>query len=500
MIRKIYLSAGVVMVFLIMNFGCKNQSDFTEPLFKKFHNEVFKHLDTAGYSPVFVNTISDQKTEINNIDFIAKYYAKRQNEPVFILKLLPNGGMKIMLDYFRRAPEHGLNPEVFNYYEIKKLVDKFYDKREITTPDEAYHTMALLELKTAESLIAYSNALQYGVVSPRKIFERYFTKTPRPDSTFMMKSFNIKDISEYLESIQPTNPDYLKLQNALKSNSVYPGLSLSETQRIIKLNLERLRWKNKPAAKTYVMVNIPDYTLQFVKNGSVQLKMKVCVGKGREQEVADTAENAGIIRNHQTPELSSMIYNAQVNPVWNIPQSIAKNEIYDKVRSDPDYLINHEIDVYDKRGQKMDADSINWDSIPKNKIPFNFKQAPGDDNSLGKIKFQFVNGSNVYLHDTPAKEPFSLKVRAVSHGCVRLEKPLELARALFGSGSQYSLIETRMSSPDSQPLDLAVEPPVPVFLTYITCFYNEQGKLVIRPDVYERDAVLYERIKKKLSE
>ena len=80
--------------------------------------------------------------------------------------------------------------------------------------------------------------------------------------------------------------------------------------------------------------------------------MKVCVGKGREQEVADSAQNAGMIRNHQTPELSSMIYNAQVNPIWNIPNSIAKNEIYDKVRSDPDYLINHQIDVYDKRGDQ----------------------------------------------------------------------------------------------------------------------------------------------------
>jgi len=228
--------------------------------------------------------------------------------------------------------------------------------------------------------------------------------------------------------------------------------------------------------------------------------MKVCVGKGREQEVAETAGNAGIIRNHQTPELSSTIYNAQVNPVWNIPQSIAKNEIYDKVRSDPDYLINHEIDVYDKNGQQLDADSINWDLIPKNKIPFNFKQAPGDDNSLGKIKFQFENGSSVYLHDTPAKKRFNLTVRAVSHGCVRLEKPLELAKALLGSGSQHDLIATRMSSPDSQPLDLAVDPHVPVFLTYITCFYNEKGQLVIRPDVYQRDAVLYERMKKKLSE
>ena len=129
------------------------------------------------------------------------------------------------------------------------MVDKFYDRKKIATPEEAYRTMVMLELKTAESLIAYSNALQYGVVSLRKTFERYFTKKPRPDSAFMMKVFKIANVAEYMESIQPTNIDYLKLQNALKSNTIYPGLTLTETQRIIKLNLERLRWRNKPTAK-----------------------------------------------------------------------------------------------------------------------------------------------------------------------------------------------------------------------------------------------------------
>ena len=129
------------------------------------------------------------------------------------------------------------------------MVDKFYDRKKIATPEEAYRTMVMLELKTAESLIAYSNALQYGVVSLRKTFERYFTKKPRPDSAFMMKVFKIANVAEYMESIQPTNIDYLKLQNALKSNTIYPGLTLTETQRIIKLNLERLRWRKKPTAK-----------------------------------------------------------------------------------------------------------------------------------------------------------------------------------------------------------------------------------------------------------
>ncbi len=129
---------------------------------------------------------------------------------------------------------------------------------------------------------------------------------------------------------------------------------------------------------------------------------------------------------------------------------------------------------------------------------YEFKQQPGEDNSLGKIKFLFENKSSVYLHDTPAKDAFRYTMRAVSHGCVRLEKPLELAHTLFRDTDKYNLIAKDMDEDDPTPEDVSLRPRIPVYITYITCWPEAGGKLQFRGDVYGLDIVLYEHLKKYL--
>lgn len=502
--QKMLRNAAVIAIALIIVLSsCTKRTDLADPLFRKFRNKVFKKLDTVGYNPVFRKILEHRRLELNNSDLIANYYQTHGYEPIFILKFLPQDDLKLIVEHFSKASQHGLNPEMFNYSEIKQLVDKFYDKKKIKTLEEAYETMALLEIKSAEALITYSNALQYGIVSPRKIFARYYMKTLRPDNEAMNKVFAIDNMKEFLDTIQPKNTEYLKLQEALKSNFVYQGLSSEQTKKAIALNLERLRWKNKPTTDRYVWVNIADYSLKYVENGKTNLTMKVCVGKGPEQEIQDAdydeSENSIRPHNHQTPQLNSEIYNAQVNPIWNIPQSIAKNEIYDKVLNDPYYLLNNNIVVYNGSGEIVDSDTIIWSEVSKTNIPYKFKQSPGDDNSLGKIKFQFKNGSNVYLHDTPAQAPFNLTVRAVSHGCVRLEKPIEFANALFGNGNNFDIVKRELTESEPTSRDIQVKPKVPVFLDYMTCFVGPNGQIEIRPDVYQLDRILYNRMKKYLA-
>lgn len=498
-IEKLSLFA---LIILVVFQSCKKNWELSDPLFRKFGNEVFKNLDSTGYNPVFRKVLAENRSELNNSNLISNYYETHQYEPVFILKFLPKDELNLVLEHILKASDHGLDSEMFHYTEIKHLVDKFYDKRKIKTLDEAYQAMALLEIRSAEALITYSNALQYGVVSPRKIFARYYTKTLRPDSISMKKVFEIEHMNKFLDTIQPKNPDYIKLQSALASNFVYPGLSSKETKRTIALNLERLRWKNKPTTDRYVWVNIADYTLKYVEKGKTNLMMKVCVGKGPEQEMADAdydeSDNSLRPHNHQTPQLSSEIYNAQVNPIWNIPESIAKNEIYEKALNDPYYLSNNNIEVYTKNGENVDSDTIDWSEISKMNIPYFFKQSPGNDNSLGKIKFQFLNGSNVYLHDTPAQAPFKLSVRAVSHGCVRLEKPLELAHALYGNGKKYETIKQELTEEVPTSRDISLSPKVPVYFDYMTCFVDDSRQIQIRPDVYRLDKILYHRMRKIL--
>lgn len=463
-------------------------------LYLKTKNKVFKDVTPEGFANVFQKVLADEKAKLTYPQVINAYYAQNGYDPMFVMDHVFNRDLKTSVTYYQKANEHGLDPALFKGDEIARLINKFYNKKEIKTLDQAYHAIAELEILSANSLIRYSNALQYGVVNPKNIYARYYTKTLRPDSTGMAKVFYVSDLKKYMDSIQPKAKSYVILQKALADGTVAPGMSAEETKRVIIANLERLRWKNKPLDKKYVVVNIPAYQLDVVDDGKSVLNMKVCVGQGRNMNNAKNLINfvdtdkVDKPNTHSTPQLNSLIHSVDVNPVWNIPQSIASKEIMVEAAKDKYYLENKGINVY-KNGKLIDPDDINWDTASKG--DYDFKQKPGDNNSLGKIKFLFDNQSNVYLHDTPAKEAFKKNVRAVSHGCVRLGNPQGLALNLFGEGPKYTLISKDMSLDKPEPTTVNLNPKVPVYITYITSWADESGTLQFKPDVYGLDIVLY---------
>jgi murein L,D-transpeptidase YcbB/YkuD len=253
-------------------------------------------------------------------------------------------------------------------------------------------------------------------------------------------------------------------------------------------------------------VNIPDYQLNVIENGKSTLNMKVCVGEGRNKynndNLVEYDESDKVDRpfSRETPQLNSLIYVAEVNPIWNIPQSIAGKEIIVEAAKDPYYLSNKNIDVYQNEKKVDDPETIKWAGLSdKEKSSYSFKQQPGADNSLGKVKFLFKNSSSVYLHDTPAKLAFNKTMRAVSHGCVRLEKPLDFAHSLFGDSEKYNTIAQYMGEDNPKPTSLTLEKKVPVYITYVTCWTDEAGQLQFRPDVYGLDIVLYAHLQKFLA-
>jgi murein L,D-transpeptidase YcbB/YkuD len=468
-------------------------------LFLKTQNKVFKDLTPEGCAEVFQKVLQDEKSKLTYPQTISAFYEANGYDPVFVMDHIFNKDLKTLTIYYQKAGEHGLDPKMFNADEMAALINKFYNKKEIKTLDQAYHAIAELELLTANSLIRYSNALQYGVVNPKSIYARYYVTTQRPDSTSAQKIFQVTDIKQYLDSIQPKSPSYIGLQKALAAGTAAPGLSPEETKRVIITNLERLRWKNKPQDKKYVIVNIPDYQLDVMEDGKSVLNMKVCVGQGRNPNNAVTLmnyadSNAVDSPNiHSTPQLNSTIHSVDVNPVWNIPESIASKEIMVEAAKDKYYLENKGINVY-KNGKLIDPDNIDWATASKG--DYDFKQQPGDNNSLGKIKFLFNNKSNVYLHDTPAKEAFNKKMRAISHGCVRLGDPQGLALNLFGEGKKYDLIAKDMAADKPDPTTINLTPKVPVYITYVTGWVDTARTLQVRPDIYELDVVLYNALGK----
>lgn len=484
----------------------KKHSDMGKVLSNKYKNLVFNQMDPDEFSAVFQQMLIEKKSLMTNPKLISAYYQQNDFEPVFVLQHLPKEDIQLAESYYLKAGEHGLDPKMFQAAEVEALLQKIADKNSIKTKEDAYKTIAELEIVTANSLINYSNALQFGVISPKKIYARYFTETKRPDSLSMTHVLEVKDVKSFLDSIQPKNTQYIALQKALADGETAPGKTKEETERILKVNLERLRWKNKPTEDRYVMVNIPNFGLQVMDHDSVVLSMKVCVGEGRnktntDKKLAEYSEDdkvRDVPFSRETPQLNSEINSVQVNPIWNIPQSIASNEIMVQAAADPYYLSNKNIDVYEKGKKVENPETINWSAESKTSGKYAFKQQSGEGNALGKIKFLFPNKSSVYLHDTPAKAAFGQTMRAVSHGCVRLEHPLELAHTLFGDGSQYEQIEKDMQETDPTARNLSLPKKVPVYITYITC-WAENGRLIYRPDVYGLDTVLYTHIQKMLS-
>ena len=226
---------------------------------------------------------------------------------------------------------------------------------------------------------------------------------------------------------------------------------------VILANMERWRWLPHDLGKAYVMVNIPDYTLKVVNNGAIAWRTRVVVGKP----------------SMPTPLLSETMKFITVNPTWNVPPSIVQNEYLPALQQDPTAL--------ERIGLKVD---YNRDGT------VHIYQPPGDRNALGRIRFNFPNKFLVYQHDTPDKNLFAHEKRAYSHGCMRVQDPVKYAEVLLSielphEGYTQERIHRMFGSGEK---DINFPKPLPVHLTYQTAYVDDAGKLVIREDIYGRDA------------
>jgi murein L,D-transpeptidase YcbB/YkuD len=237
----------------------------------------------------------------------------------------------------------------------------------------------------------------------------------------------------------------------------------------IEANLERLRWLPNDMGTRHIVVNIPAYELQVHEGEQVPLTMKVVVGT-----------NA-----NRTPLFSDLMETLVFSPYWNIPESIATKEILPKIMKDPDYRLRQNIEVVKvgRTSEVVDPSKINWDAAPAD-FQYQLRQKPGAQNSLGLVKFLFPNEFNVYLHDTPADNLFDRYTRNFSHGCVRVEKPADLAAYLLRDQPEWTpeKIETAMHS--NKETHVALKATVPVHIVYWTAWVDVKGLLQIRPDVY----------------
>jgi murein L,D-transpeptidase YcbB/YkuD len=185
--------------------------------------------------------------------------------------------------------------------------------------------------------------------------------------------------------------------------------------------------------------------------------------------------------NSPTPQFSTWCNQVIFYPYWYVPGDIAVKELLPKFKKDPSQMDAMNMELIDSAGNVIDRSTINWDSLNRDNFHYRFRQATGCSNSLGVIKFNLTDPFDVYMHDTNFKEAFESKAHYISHGCIRLEQPVELAKYLIGDRMDEEFVRSCLQG--QGPVVNKVTPPIPVFVVYLTA-YTSDNKVIYSKDVY----------------
>ena len=244
----------------------------------------------------------------------------------------------------------------------------------------------------------------------------------------------------------------------------------------IALNLERWRWLPQDLGRRRILVNIAAYQLQVIEDEEVVLAMRVVVG----------------MQYKRTPVFSDTVRYIVLNPNWHVPRSIAVEELIPKVQSDPSYLerFGMRLLTTGPDPQEVDPTTVDWTSVRADSFPYRFRQEPGRLNALGRIKFMFPNSYDVYLHDTPSRGLFERAQRDFSHGCIRIEKPIDLAAYLMRKNNKWKREAIEAALDEGTERTIYLPKPMPIHLLYWTAWADEDGTIQFRADIHGLDQPL----------
>jgi murein L,D-transpeptidase YcbB/YkuD len=319
------------------------------------------------------------------------------------------------------------------------------------------------ELYFADAAITYckdlvkapeiSKLLSYDDVSPKNNF-REDEKLLR--SLLDMRS--VKDLEEVVASLEPDDQAYKTLASALKEQLSLDKKDLLVIKKI-KYSLAYYRWIKHFNFEKYIVVNIASARLRYYEFNDVALSMKVVAGD------APT----------ETPRFAAYCNQLTLYPYWHVPRSIATKEILPFCQENEKDIAALDVDVLDRNGKVVDPTKLNWKKFTANNFPYNFRHEPGCDNPLGLIRFNLTDPFDIYLHDTNLKPVFKQKHRHYSHGCIRLEKPDQLANLFLDEKLDENFLTDCLE--DQKPRSKSFKP-VPVFVVYMPAEATEKGVTV----------------------
>lgn len=516
--------------------GCKNK-----------HSDYSEYIDTVA-CPVIptVNKIKIAHPYYNKkVQLKTKlFYGANQYKTAWLKRNGPDKRFQAFADEVSESSGYGMNPGNYNLKLLKEQVKTLYDDPERTEAERSN-----LDIRITASFFLYTTHLIEGQIrfpgAPEFIWERGMPL--ENDIALLLTAKSSADLRKDIEALHPNDPQYKRLHEALTryeelhNQDTFPPLSgklqikpgddhkaiplirkkieLSEGKRIreasmlydddlvngvkqfqkrhgliadgiirsetaehlnirmkhkldlIALNLERLRWRpHTTADKNEVVINVPEYMLRVYNNNEVMLKMRVVLG---------TEYNA-------TPVFQDTLKYLVFSPTWIVPQSIFANEFLPKLKENPAYFNNGRFRFY-KSGDEIDPTLESWTDESLDTTLYHVIENPGPQNSLGNVKFIMPNDFSVYLHDTPASKLFGRETRALSHGCIRLEKPLDFASYLLRNKKGWNKKKIKEAMRSGNPLKVDLEKTFPVHIVYRTVWVDDDNLVNFRDDIYGHD-------------
>ncbi|MGA9176951.1 MAG: L,D-transpeptidase family protein [Desulfobacterales bacterium] len=297
---------------------------------------------------------------------------------------------------------------------------------------------------------------------------------------------------EYFDEALESGVKKFQARNGLKTDGVVgsntlSALNISVEDRIgqIKLNMERWRWLPQDLGKRYILVNTANFELDIIENGETVTSTRAIVGK----------------KKRPTPALSRKITYMELNPYWNVPHRIAINDILPCVKKDSNYLKDKNIRIFENwedDAKEVNPESIDWNTVTKKNFGYKLRQDPANSNALGRVKFIFPNEFSIYLHDTPARTLFNKTKRTFSSGCIRIEKPMELAAYLLTDNSKWTYEKLTAAVDSKKTRTILLSDPINIHILYWTAWVDKNGIVNFRDDIYGRDRQLNIAINEKI--
>jgi len=544
--KQLYLSLLLVITFLQACEEIKTSSPISN-IFKEENKLDFTGFsDTLKASLANTSTIDSNKAPLSVNIALSQLYHENHYQPLWLNEDSSSALLDSVYHDLSQLSSDGISTERYHLKELQELIQQFNQSQQ-----PSISSLIKLDTTITHQYLKAARDLTFGLLIPRKADSLWFHAN---DSNWaiqlilpLLKSNQYPSLKlfrselPYYKLLQhslqhyaalDTNSSFLKLKAQLAADASAPdslvqaliqleapwltsisdtlngvaaqvqsyqqylGIkrtgkmdsttfsfltrSPSEVTKIIDANLERMRWLPQAFEQDYIVVNIPTMNFSMMRSGQEVMAMNVVVGKP----------------SRQTPILNAMMSNVVINPPWGVPPTIAKNDVLPGLlRSGEAYLRRKGLDAYDHKGNKVSASTITASNYKR----YMFRQPPGRSNALGYVKFNFPNKWDIYMHDTPHREDFDKFDRARSSGCVRLQRPQELAIYIlnekenknFQQEKLDSLIKTRRTKYE------LLKDKIPVHIVYFTAWQDASGEHVrFARDFYKKDAKLMEMLSK----